>query len=571
MVDIAKPPEVGVPSARTPGQFVSPERDIGQAGVALGRTVQSLARPLLGVSEMIAQVQDAGEIADVQALIEQRDQDMKVHIGANKDYSTYQPLREKFDKEIKTAIEKNTTRRRTQDALENYWKVQRPIHWSGVTKSIQDGIVIDTTVKVDRVADLIVVADYRERARVATAAARRAAIKKGVSEEDAQNIVVTEAEAKISAIMAGYIEANITRDEADKITAEQGIWDNEQLDNFRRLRTKQIYDYERTRHLAEESEVVYEAINAKDYELADELVGKADIPEKDKTDLHNKINSSRQQNEQRLEDKEQDLQTENQAKITSDIYAGEIDASVIDANINAALLPDEEGVRGLTVSMAKSLKGLNKREDVVTSDESNIDIDTLIRTVRSGEKTYDEAIEEYTTKIAKGVNPREGAKNLDDIRTAADSAKDPVLSKPSIVRGHQALDRVRATAIRLLGTDPDVKDVVDIEDKILRRANALDDWAVKNKDDTNFTERFQNEVKRQLTPIADEITLGFFERMWGKWVQSPFGVGYRKIAGIEKEEEGLPEPTTVKEFEDNVRLLDDEEARAYYEKWKDKW
>ena len=44
---------------------------------------------------------------------------------------------------------------------------------------------------------------------------------------------------------------------------------------------------------------------------------------------------------------------------------------------------------------------------------------------------------------------------------------------------------------------------------------------------------------------------------------------YRWTIGGKKEE--LPEPKTLTDFEDTVRLLDDEDAKAYYEKWKDKW
>lgn len=560
MVDIAKPPGVLVPSARTPGQFAGPgiEGGVGQAGVALGRSIQALARPLMGFVEQIERVQDAGEEAQIQGLVAAERKDMEIYMDANGDHTTYEARWAEADARIKKAIE-STTRKRTQDRLGNWYTKNSPIWSASVTQRIQNGIGIKTRADTLTAIDEIITADLRDDAKAAS--------------DEEKGVYVDEQEVKFARIIELLNNANVNG----------SIWNEEELRILQNQIKAKIDSYVNTRHLAEESEIVYEAINAKQYDLADSLTGTADISEKDKTDLHNKINASRKQNEQRLEDREQALQTENQARIASDIYANEIDASVIDANINAALLSDEEGVWGLTVAMAKSLKELNKREDVVTSDETNIEIDRLVRSVRSGERTYDEAIEEYTTKIAKGVNPTEGAQNLDDIRLAADSAKDPILNRPVVIRGHQALDRVRAAAIKLLGTDFEIKDVVDIENQILKRATALDDWAVQNKDDPNFTEKFQSEVKRQTTPIVEEITLHWLGRLLRAKEATPFfgrffgtteeeALAKKKAkAGIEKEGEIL-EPKTIEEFNETVsNIEDDEEAKAYYEKWKDKW
>lgn len=551
MAIIKEPPDVLVPSARTPGQFAGPgiEGGIGRAGVAMGRAVRGMAAPLIGLAEQIAQVQDAGDEARFLGIVNTERAAMKTYMEDNPSlYSTFEAKWGESEAKIKKAAE-SVMRRRVQDRLQDYIEKNSPIWKAIVTENIQNGISLQTKVDVLDEIDKEIIGDFRDDARAAS------------SIED--GIIVNEREVKLARIKELIANANVNG----------MLWNPLEVRNMINSAEKAIDTYENTRHLAEESEIVYEAINAKQYDLADNLTNKADISEKDKTDLHNKINVSRKQNEQRLEDKEQDLQTENQAKIASDIYANKIDASIIDANINAALLADEEGIRGLTVAMAENLKRLNKREDVVTSDKANIEIDRLLRSVRAGEKTYDEAIEEYTTKIAKNINPEEGAQNLDDIRTAADSAKDPILNRPVVNRGHQVLDRVRAAAIKLLGTEPDIEDVVDIENKILRRATALDDWAVKNKDDTNFTEKFQDEVKRQSTPIAEEITLNWFERLM--WTKKPqlFGLIGTQEERLAKKKAALNrEPESIEEFNEIVSNIEDEkEAKAYYEKWKDKW
>lgn len=543
MAKILRPPDVSVPSGRTPGQFIGPgiSGGVGRAGVALGRSVQALAGPLIAVDEQIAQVQDAAEEAQFIGLLNTEYEDMRVFMEENPNlYSEFDSRWAKSEEKFQKFTE-GVTRKRTQDNLLNFIKKNAPIWKSSVKKNIQDGTALQAKAETLNAIDGTIVGDKRNEARAATGLAIEDAIALGIPEEETKDIVITEKEYKTLMIENLISKANVNG----------MLWDPLEVRAILNNAEKGVDSYQNIRHLAEESEIVYEAINRKDYKRARKFLKKADITEEHKAALHIKINASENQNEQRLDDKERDLQTENQAKITSDIYANELDASVIDSNIEAALLPDAEGVRGLTVSMAKSLKQLNKREDVVTSDEANIEIDRLIRSVRSGERTYDEAIEEYITKIAKGVNPTEGAQNLDNIRTAADSAKDPILNTPVVLRGHQSLDRSRAVAIRLLGTKPDWQDVLNIENQILDRAVLLDEWAVKNKDDPNFTEKFQIEVKRHIAPLVDEAAVSWFERGWQWSETSPWGTmyWYRKIR-------------PKKEGEEDLTLMTDEQLEA---------
>lgn len=80
---------------------------------------------------------------------------------------------------------------------------------------------------------------------------------------------------------------------------------------------------------------------------------------------------------------------------------------------------------------------------------------------------------------------------------------------------------------------------------------------------------------KQAAEFYDELINPEVEGIFGKafsfWLQSPFGILGRKALGIEKEGE-LSEPKTLEEFNVTVGGIEDEEkAKAYYEKWKNKW
>lgn len=116
--------------------------------------------------------------------------------------------------------------------------------------------------------------------------------------------------------------------------------------------------------------------------------------------------------------------------------------------------------------------------------------------------------------------------------------------------------------------------------------NDLEQWILK-KDRT--TDEIEKKVELMTSPIATDIVLSWFERlMWSKGQRQFLGLigteeerlakkitktqigGLPRLKGFTTEKE-IPEPKTLTEFEDTVLLLDEEEAKAYYEKWKNKW
>lgn len=161
------------------------------------------------------------------------------------------------------------------------------------------------------------------------------------------------------------------------------------------------------------------------------------------------------------------------------------------------------------------------KDNIVTSDETNIEIDRNLNQIRKGEITYDEGLAAYS-ELAKGVNAKEGEQNLDDIRTAADAADaniSPVLRRPVVVEGLASLDRIRAMRVRFVNADTagDDKKRAILIAKIERvsrtdRVN-LDQWARDNADNPNFNKEFNNQVDILSRPRIEEVTLGFFQRL----------------------------------------------------------
>lgn len=105
------------------------------------------------------------------------------------------------------------------------------------------------------------------------------------------------------------------------------------------------------------------------------------------------------------------------------------------------------------------------------------------------------------------------------------------------------------------------------------RKQALE-WDISNEKLTQFFEDNPKATAKQAAEFYNELVEAEVESWWERgweWSEtSPWGsmYWYRKIS---PKKEKLLEPKTLVEFEDTVRLLDEEDAKAYYEKWKDKW
>ena len=160
------------------------------------------------------------------------------------------------------------------------------------------------------------------------------------------------------------------------------------------------------------------------------------------------------------------------------------------------------------------------KEGIVTSDETNIAIDRNLNRVRKGEITYDEGLAAYS-ELAKNVNIKEGEQNLDDIRTAADAAIDPVLKRPVVVDGQASVDRIRAVRVGFVRADNTLDDtersvlIAEIERQVLADKTELVQWARENADKPNFNQEFQKQVNAINRPKVETVTLTFFDSLMG--------------------------------------------------------
>jgi hypothetical protein len=247
-----------------------------------------------------------------------------------------------------------------------------------------------------------------------------------------------------------------------------------------------------------------------------DIINASGLPEPEKqkarTSLETQVRNSRAETE--LESQQVTDNSINEIK--GKLNNGEFDG--IHAFIKAQPITEIEKNKQIISanSYISSVNNSNKKANFVTSDETNIQVDGILRRTRSGELSYDEAISEYK-KVSKDVKATEGKTNLDNISTAAESAdvkKNPVLGRPEVKRGQASLDRVRSAAISVLDRDDGdyLKNVADIGIAFLRNQTILDKWADANADDPDFTRKWQQQVSALSRPAIEDVTLGFLEK-----------------------------------------------------------
>ena len=118
-------------------------------------------------------------------------------------------------------------------------------------------------------------------------------------------------------------------------------------------------------------------------------------------------------------------------------------------------------------SYISSVNNSNTKADFVTSDDTNIAIDRIIRRVRSGDMSYDDAIDKYK-KVSKDVKATEGKTNLDNISRAADqadNADDRRKSGDYDTRARQLRDSIERQTSLLLEPDEIDEVLVDLANK----------------------------------------------------------------------------------------------------------
>ena len=215
------------------------------------------------------------------------------------------------------------------------------------------------------------------------------------------------------------------------------------------------------------------------------------------------------------------------------------------------------------------------KENIVTTDETNIAIDRNLNNLRKGEITYDEGLDIYR-KLAKKINAKEGEQNLDDIRTAADAAVDPVLKRPVVVDGQASVDRIRAVRVGFVRADDTLDDteravlISEIEREVLADKTELDQWARENADKPNFSQEFQKQVNAINRPKVEKVTLGFFNRVLRGSEETLFFGVVPKFAGTS--EEAALARKRMKSLEENApdifNTLTEEEKASILERFK---
>lgn len=195
--------------------------------------------------------------------------------------------------------------------------------------------------------------------------------------------------------------------------------------------------------------------------------------------------------------------------------------------------------------------------------------DNLLEMVEDYEKekvTKDKVRLAITNALGKDI-PETAAIRLRGKLDTIDKPDDP-MNRSDVKRGLGVFEDLESAEISANKDEPYEK-IREIRLKYQKKMDEFEGW-IKRQEKLTGTD-IQNKVAEMTEGEAEELAKFSLENMWNIWVQSPFGVGYRKIAGIKKEGKELLEPTSLKEFEDTVGLLDEEEAKAYYEKWKSKW
>ena len=202
-------------------------------------------------------------------------------------------------------------------------------------------------------------------------------------------------------------------------------------------------------------------------------------------------------------------------EVNEKLNKGEFDG--IDAFINSQDGITETQKNTLITHAAAFTKAINDaKEDTVTTDETNISIDRIIDDVRNGRKDYEEGIAAYS-ELASGVKASEGRGNLDDIRRAADFSLNEATTKQVVKNGQAVTSRMRAVDIAMINADPKFNDaerrplIAGIEDRYFGYQTQLDEWAITNKDDPNFNEKYQKQVNALFRPEIERVTLSMFQ------------------------------------------------------------
>jgi hypothetical protein len=116
------------------------------------------------------------------------------------------------------------------------------------------------------------------------------------------------------------------------------------------------------------------------------------------------------------------------------------------------------------------------------------------------------SLQDVRLKVGKGLS-------ISDYDTFKEMLQpDSPLKKPASTRAQAAIQRIRSLEQRFRFAPEEIEEEIQIEDKYLRISNDLDEFILKNPDATD--EQIDQKTKQLLRPVAEQVTLGFFERLF---------------------------------------------------------
>lgn len=352
--------------------------------------------------------------------------------------------------------------------------------------------------------------------------------------------------------------------------------DTEASNNF--LTQLKKYYFPESQHLAldkafDKSTVLGAIRNRLPDEQIERMIKESDsLTQQEKTSLRNsaKIAIANRQREQQaaLEAK----QDETANKMLLKLWGNELtEDEIIEALEN----------NWLDTTRAKSLRASLLDPKIPKTDylKAYENVNEAISDFRENRKTKDEAIDVLYGNL-KNISQEDGKQLLNRIYEIADP--DSPMNRSDVKRWLGFLNDLESEEMRLARLDEaDIEELKALRLKWTKKEDEFERW-IKGQDKLTDTD-IQNKIE-QMTKIAtEEITLDWFGKVMRAKETTPFfgrffgtteemALAKKKAkAGIEKEGE-IPEPKTIEEFNETVgNIEDDEKAKAYYEKWKDKW
>lgn len=204
-------------------------------------------------------------------------------------------------------------------------------------------------------------------------------------------------------------------------------------------------------------------------------------------------------------------------EVMTDLKAGKIDVDKAQewlTDIDARTKERLEGEKELNWKIYDKLQAMVESydKDLISKDEVRKEISKAVKS------------RDITTTIAMRLRDRLATK---------DNPDDP-LNKSSAKRALSILNELKGDD---LYWPEDIKDEEEGNRQNLLNyldlTRELEKYITDNPDATD--EQINEKVDTLTKPYIEDKAKGMLEKLWGRWVQSLFGMGYRKIAGIEKE------------------------------------